>query len=232
MARSFRSATRGLAQVDAPRGTLIAYATEPGGVAADGVGGNSPYTLALAANMRRPGRAAEEVFRQVRIEVLAATDQQQTPWESSSLTGAFYFNEGDRDATLEVASLDPAASPAAPLPVVPAAPALRQERDAAADPRIAEVAFWQSIAHADDPAPFEAYLRKYPEGEFRELAAWRRDQFGGRLPASPCRNPAVAFLPFCPPPSQTTTLSNLTLAIAFAAVSAICGRCSSSSSWR
>jgi uncharacterized caspase-like protein len=174
--RSFRSGTRGLAQVDAPKGTLIAYATEPGGVAADGVGSNSPYTLALAANMRKPGRAAEEVFRQVRIEVLAATDDQQTPWESSSLTGAFYFNEGTADTELEVASLDPAATP----PAAPATPALDQERATAASPRIAEVAFWQSIADADDPALFEAYLRQYPKGEFRELAAWRRDQFGGK----------------------------------------------------
>ena len=89
--RSFRSVSRGLARVDAPRGSLIAYSAAPGQVAVDGEYGNSPYTAALARAMARPGLKAEEVFKQVRIEVERATEARQTPWEESSLTGDFYF---------------------------------------------------------------------------------------------------------------------------------------------
>ena len=92
LSRSFRSMDRGLARMDGPRGTLIAYATAPGEVASDGApGAGSPYSSALARTIRRPGLAAEEVFRTVRQEVLQATDERQVPWESSSLTQAFYF---------------------------------------------------------------------------------------------------------------------------------------------
>ncbi|MGI9436310.1 MAG: caspase family protein, partial [Geminicoccaceae bacterium] len=133
--RSFRTGTRGLAQVDAPRGTLIAYATEPGGVAADGSNTNSPYTRALVKNMQEPGRVAEEVFRQVRVEVLEATDQKQVPWESSSLTGAFYFNGEDREVGDTVAAVDTDAAPApatpAPTPPAPAPTAAKKQPDAA-----------------------------------------------------------------------------------------------------
>jgi hypothetical protein len=87
-----RSMTRGLALVNAPQGSLVAFSTAPGGVSVDGDGQNSPYTQALARAMTRSGFAAEQVFREVRVEVLEATGRQQVPWESSSLTGAFYFS--------------------------------------------------------------------------------------------------------------------------------------------
>jgi hypothetical protein len=89
--RGLRSMTRGLATMNAPQGSLIAYSTSPESVSVDGEGENSPYTLALAKAMTAPGLAAEEVFRQVRVRVLEATRGQQVPWESSSLTAAFYF---------------------------------------------------------------------------------------------------------------------------------------------
>jgi hypothetical protein len=91
LSRSTRSAEVGLAKMDAPTGSFIAYSTAPGDVAADGSGKNSPYTTALVAAMRQPGMALEETFRSVRVRVMAETDKRQVPWESSSLTGAFYF---------------------------------------------------------------------------------------------------------------------------------------------
>lgn len=94
MARSMRSASRGLARMDAPRGSFIAYSTAPGEVAADGEGRNSPYTQALSKAMLQPGLAIEETFRNARVDVLQATQDKQVPWESSSLTGAFYFQPG------------------------------------------------------------------------------------------------------------------------------------------
>ena len=81
----------GLAEMSAPTGTFLAYATAPGSVALDGTGGNSPFTSALAARIVTPGLAIEEAFKQVRVQVLADTGGKQTPWDSSSLTGAFVF---------------------------------------------------------------------------------------------------------------------------------------------
>lgn len=90
--KGFKSAQRGLSVMQAPTGTLIAYATSPDDVAADGEGTNSPYTAALAAALPTQGVPAEQVFKRVRNRVLAETSGQQTPWESSSLVGAdFYF---------------------------------------------------------------------------------------------------------------------------------------------
>ena len=86
-----RSGARGLAQMDAPRGSILAYSTAPGAVAADGDGRNSPYSGALAAAIRTPGLSVEEMFKQVRRQVLVETEQRQIPWESSSLVGDFYF---------------------------------------------------------------------------------------------------------------------------------------------
>lgn len=88
-----RSASRGLARVNAPTGSFIAYATAPGGVAADGDGANSPFTAALAKAVATPGKTIEQVFKQVRIDVLQSTGGQQTPWDSSSLVNDFYFAE-------------------------------------------------------------------------------------------------------------------------------------------
>lgn len=92
--RSFRSAGGGLARMDAPTGSLIAYATAPGSVAADGNGRNGVYTKHLLRNLGKPGLKIERVFKNVRVAVLEETEQQQTPWESSSLTGDFVFNNG------------------------------------------------------------------------------------------------------------------------------------------
>lgn len=90
-ARSFRSATRGLAQMDAPNGSFISYSTAPGAVAVDGAGQNSPFAAALIREVAQPGQPIETVFRNVRRAVLRETDGQQTPWDSSSLVEPFYF---------------------------------------------------------------------------------------------------------------------------------------------
>ncbi|MBI5518928.1 MAG: caspase family protein [Desulfovibrio sp.] len=93
-ARAFRSQAEGLAKMDAPKGSLIAYATAPDSVAADGSGKNGVYTGELLKNLRMPGVAIEELFKRVRIGVLRVTGDRQVPWESSSLTGYFTFNPG------------------------------------------------------------------------------------------------------------------------------------------
>jgi hypothetical protein len=90
-ARKYRSLQRGLAFVDAPQGTLIAYATAPGSIADDGAGKHGTYTGALIRHMKTPGIPVESVFKAVRRDVQKATSGAQTPRESSSLTADFYF---------------------------------------------------------------------------------------------------------------------------------------------
>ncbi len=93
-ARSFRSDSRGLAKMDAPSGSLVAFATAPGDVAADGEGKNGLYTAHLLHHLRTPGLTIEKVLKQTRIGVAADSarmGKRQTPWESSSLMGDFYF---------------------------------------------------------------------------------------------------------------------------------------------
>jgi formylglycine-generating enzyme required for sulfatase activity len=105
-----RSADQGLARMDAPMGSFIAYSTAPGATAADGTGKNSPYTLALTKAIQKPGIPIEEAFRDARVEVIAATQKEQIPWESSSLTGAFSFSPGAR-STETAAAVAPAPAP-------------------------------------------------------------------------------------------------------------------------
>lgn len=81
----------GLAEMKAPTGTFLAYSTAPGAVALDGLTGNSPFTEALAGIMATPGEPIEQLFKSVRVEVLRATNGQQVPWDTSSLTGDFAF---------------------------------------------------------------------------------------------------------------------------------------------
>lgn len=94
-ARSFRSTVQGLASMNAPSGTLIAYATAPGSVAVDGDGENGVYTGELIKAMQTPGLKIEDVFKQVRSAVRELTEGKQTPWESSSLEGDFYFTNSE-----------------------------------------------------------------------------------------------------------------------------------------
>jgi Caspase domain len=90
--RGLRSASGGLAQMQAPDGTLISFATQPGNVAVDGTTGHSPFTEALASTMRKPGLGLFEVFNNVGLAVKKATGGEQQPWLSSSpISGSFYF---------------------------------------------------------------------------------------------------------------------------------------------
>ena len=89
--RSFRSSASGLATMDAPSGTYIAYAAAPGRVAMDGEGDNGLYTGELLKALPLPGLKIEDTFKRVRVAVQDTSGAQQVPWESSSLTGDFYF---------------------------------------------------------------------------------------------------------------------------------------------
>lgn len=117
--RSFRSKARGLASIDAPSGTLIAYATAPGQVALDGEGENGVYTGELVKAIQVPGLRIEDVFKRTRLAVQAQTKGQQVSWESSSLVGEFTFTFS---VTFKSAPSTPPPAPGAPAIIMPLGP--------------------------------------------------------------------------------------------------------------
>ncbi len=163
-ARSFRSVSSGLAQLDAAKGTLIAYATAPGSVAADGTGRNGIYTKNLLMSLRLPDSDIGRVFARTRAAVARETNGQQIPWESTSLIGDFYFNPRQApDSTATSPNNEPAPVSAMAL----------------------EISFWESIQHSRNKADFDAYLNKYPQGQYAELAKIRIDALDKLATAAP-----------------------------------------------
>lgn len=159
----FQSTTRsvgaGLARMDAPTGTLLAFSTAPGRVAMDGDGRNSPYTMALARELTTPGAKVEEVFKRVRVRVMERSGGRQVPWEASSLTGDFVFADVV-DGQVRVTPTPP--------------PQTRGDE--------AEIVFWRSIEASDDPGDYQAYLDAFPDGVFSPLARRRLAEASGPEP--------------------------------------------------
>ncbi len=148
-ARSFRSAQEGLAQVRAPTGTLIAYATAPDSIAADGAGGNSPYTEELIQQMQTSGVLIETMFRRVTEKVSARTNGKQEPWFSANVKGDFYF-KAPSGSTVDAGS-----------------------GTTKIDATAFELSYWDSIKNSKDAGDFKSYLDKYPDGHFAALAKTR-----------------------------------------------------------
>nr|WP_298683105.1 caspase family protein [uncultured Dongia sp.] len=189
LSRGFRSATRGLARVDAPRGSFVGYSTAPGEVSVDGEGDNSPYTLALTEELLRPGEAIEEVHRAVRLKVLAATSEQQTPWDSSSLTATVILAGAAQPA---IVAQTPAPAPAA----VVAAPSSGSHET--------ENLYWQSVLASNNPAMFQAYLKKYPNGQYADLAVLKLEELSGKMPSNTDSAMAAAAPAPAPVPAVVT----------------------------
>ena len=88
----------GLAKIPPPTGSLIAFSTDSGQTAPDGNGDNSVYTISLAKNMLLEDTSIDQLFRNVRAEVLTQTDGIQRPVEATQLTGqTFYLNPKSLD---------------------------------------------------------------------------------------------------------------------------------------
>jgi uncharacterized caspase-like protein len=104
---------RGLARVEAAASMMVVYSTEPGKVALDGTGRNSPFTAALLRHIDSEGESISDVMIEVRNDVLKETGGKQRPFESASLTGQFYFKpasvpapgEASASTTDQIASL-------------------------------------------------------------------------------------------------------------------------------
>ena len=91
LGRRTRTSTKGLSNMNAASGTMIAFSTAPGQVALDGKGSNSPYTKYLISAIQKEGLLLEQVFKEVRGNVMKDTNGTQVPWENSSILGDFYF---------------------------------------------------------------------------------------------------------------------------------------------
>ena len=141
---------KGLAQMDAPPKTLLAYATAPGNVAEDGsaASGNGLYTQHLVHEIKQPGAKIEDVFKRVRLQVRRESEGRQVPWELTSLEDDFSF--------------DPKAQ--------------RPQQGSWEKSVVAEKADWDRIKESSRPDDFFAYLQKYPSGSLAEQAQFRLDQ--------------------------------------------------------
>jgi Caspase domain len=146
------ASAKGLAPMDAPPGTFLAYATAPGNVAEDGTeqAGNGLYTQFLVKELQQPATSIENVFKRVRLQVRKQSAGRQIPWESTSLEEDFYFDSGKKVATASE----------------------RQKEAAFAK----EKADWDKIKDSRNAEDFYAYLQAYPAGLISEQAQFRLDQ--------------------------------------------------------
>ncbi|MDP7158949.1 MAG: SUMF1/EgtB/PvdO family nonheme iron enzyme, partial [SAR324 cluster bacterium] len=155
-ARSFRSSTNGLAQVSAPTGTFISYATGPGKVAADGEGENGLFTEKLVAHLATPGLKLEEVFKRVRVDVQRESMGKQVPWDSSSVTGDFFFLPSGVRAKPSISSTTKT------TPQVASTGAIRADESA-----------WRDIENSSDPEDFQFFLEVFPESALAKTAKFK-----------------------------------------------------------
>lgn len=146
---------RGLARVDTGVGTLVSFATQPGNVALDGEGRNSPFTQAILKHLPTPGLDVALMMRRVRRDVLEATGGKQVPWTNSSLTDGFYFLPGDASKT--VAS-------------VPDTTSSRFEEISTA---------YRSAQDVGTCTAYEAFEKAYPDSMYATLSSeWRKRNCG------------------------------------------------------
>jgi uncharacterized caspase-like protein len=140
---------QGLAAVESGAGTLISFSTQPGNVALDGAGRNSPFSGALVRHLGTSNEDLNAVLIAVRNEVMRQTDRRQIPWEHSALTRRFYFRAtAQASATASAAQLR-----------------LREAADA-----------WNATRESSNPALFDAFAARYSDTFFAELARARRDE--------------------------------------------------------
>jgi uncharacterized caspase-like protein len=191
--RGLRSSDGGLAQLRAPEGTLISYATQPGNVAQDGADGNSPYTKALAQTIRRAGLDLFQTFNEVGLAVKRSTGGEQQPWVSSSpIDGNFYFVD------VPATSTSPSAS----------APSATNEAAQA----------WGATKETTNPAVLEAFIERYSTSFYANLARARLDELkDSAIKASPeiaAQSASSAPDQATPQPTRKSAASKVAAAIA------------------
>jgi uncharacterized caspase-like protein len=158
---SSRSVTSGLAQMDAPSGSLIAFATAPGATAEDGRGSNGLYTSHLLRQMATPGLAIEEVFKRTRVAVKQSSSGRQIPWESTSLEGSFSFAPGSGADAGTTANGNTNANATATASIQSNQTGLSEQE------------LWTILVDTGTPSAYRAYLDKYPQGSHAQDARTR-----------------------------------------------------------
>ena len=166
-------------------GTLIAFSTAPGAVAADGNGPNSPFTRALARHMRTPGLEVRQMLTRVRANVAAETQGRQIPWDNSSLLGEVYLaglGKPDQQRVNVTA--------VAPVPA-------------------ADEILWGAVKDSGVSAVFDEFLKKFPTSPHAREARGRADELKksevamlppasgaqiGKLLTTPTNGPIASFM--------------------------------------
>jgi uncharacterized caspase-like protein len=173
-------ARSGLASVNAATvsGTYIAFATAPGMVASDGTGPHSPFTASLLKFIETPGLEVRQLISKVGADVGEATDGKQVPWDSSSLKGDFYFKPAnDSKGGDQVERAIKSGAPQVDL----------------------DALFWDSVRNSKDAADLNAYLAKFPQGAFVELARNRLAQLNSAPVANDFSAKLLSALAFSAP---------------------------------
>ena len=182
---------RGLAPIEPRRDTLVVFSAAPGEVATDGTGRNSPFAASLLRHLTKPGLEISVMLKEVTADVRQATNNAQRPQQFSDMSRKFYFVKAEPST----ATVPPIAQP---------------------DP--VELAFWKSAEAAHKCESIRAYLDKYPDGSFKELAPIYEEALCKAAPVAaqaPAPIPVPgAPLPIIPGPNITPSPADATVAAA------------------
>ncbi|HEY4743087.1 MAG TPA: caspase family protein, partial [Desulfuromonadaceae bacterium] len=149
LAKLSRSGSRGLAKVVTPASTSVLYSTDPGNTASDGASGdNGVFTRRLVDAIQKDGMELVDVMREVSVAVNRDTNGVQRPVFDGVLSSKFYFHPAEPRS-------QQAAEPAPSITV---------------DPKALELRYWESAEKANTPSAYKSYLKKYPGGDFADLA--------------------------------------------------------------
>ena len=170
-----RSLGAGLAPVDAKAdgvgtgGVLIAYATDPGAIAFDGDGVDSPYSLALAKHLTEPGVEIQSALTRVRGDVTEATQGRQRPWHNASLGREVFLGKPSAQAAgAPIADAARTTASPAPAPIASDPPSWQVEQR-----------LWDEASKKNAIPYYEAYLDQFPSGRFATMARLDIDQLKG-----------------------------------------------------
>ena len=155
---------RGLAAVESGAGTLVSFSTQPGNVALDGTGRNSPYSSALVRHLGSSNEDLNAILIAVRNDVMRQTDRKQVPWEHSALTRRFYFRSVVQTSALP---------PATPFGSSEAAEA------------------WSATRDTTNLAILDAFLGRYGDTFFAELARARIAELREGITPPPSPSPST-----------------------------------------
>jgi formylglycine-generating enzyme required for sulfatase activity len=185
--------------VQPPERTLVAYATQPGSVAADGVR-HGMFTGALLHALAEPGRSVEDALRDASRSVNVATAGRQVPWIASATSGSL---------------------PSLAVPLTAATGIVAIPRSRGILPKDSneqyELTFWESIKDSNYPSDYEAYLKAYPNGRFAALAQARIERLRAAAPKAQAQaershpaSPAASVppVPAAKPPAEKTVAAS------------------------